>query len=223
MFASCLQSRPRSLRRFVVTLASVAVVAASVPARAQVCGDVDGNDLVTASDALRVLRQAVGLPADLICTCPSTTLPGGTTTTLPGAPFPANDTCSTATHVTVYPFADELAVGPATKCSDDPVLSCLERTGENVVWYLFTAPSDGTLTADTSGSSYDTILAAHTGVCGALSEAACNDDVGVSLQSQIVVQVTAGTTYHIEVASFDHLASGSGETLVFNLSFEPLP
>jgi hypothetical protein len=63
-------------------------------------------------------------------------------------------------------------------------------------------------------------VAARTGVCGALVEAACSDDFDTSRQSQVVVRVAAGTTSHTEVASFDHLTSGPGEVLAFNLSFE---
>jgi hypothetical protein len=33
------------------------------------CGDVDGSGTVASSDALRVLREAVGLEVDLVCSC----------------------------------------------------------------------------------------------------------------------------------------------------------
>ena len=44
-----------------------------------VCGDHDGNGRLGASDALIVLRKAVGEDVELICSCPS--CPGSTTTT----------------------------------------------------------------------------------------------------------------------------------------------
>jgi hypothetical protein len=76
---------------------------------------------------------------------------------------------------------------------------------------------------DTFGSTYDTILAVHTGACGSLVESSCSDDAPESLQSEIVLAVTGGVTYHIEVASFNALSAGGGETLAFNVAFEELP
>jgi hypothetical protein len=54
---------------FSCALAAAAFAAAllpATPAGAQ-CGDVNGNDEVTTSDALSVLRVAVGQPVDLVC------------------------------------------------------------------------------------------------------------------------------------------------------------
>jgi hypothetical protein len=51
-----------------VALASLLVLAASPPAaHAGVCGDVNGDDEVLSSDALNVLRKAVGQPLVLDC------------------------------------------------------------------------------------------------------------------------------------------------------------
>ena len=66
------------------------------------------------------------------------------------------------------------------------------------IWYRWTAPVTGTLTLDTRGSTYDTLLGAYTGstVTG-LSTLAENDDVAAwpATWSQIVVPVTEGTSY----------------------------
>ncbi len=72
------------------------------------------------------------------------------------------------------------------------------------MWYRFTAPAGGTITVDTFGSSYDTILAAYTGTCGgALTEVACNDDDATEApQSRIAFGATGGVEYLLEVMAF---------------------
>jgi hypothetical protein len=47
----------------------------------------------------------------------------------------------------------------------------------------------------------------------------CNDDFGSGVESQITFDVTAGTTYLIEVTDFDD-RPGAG-MLLFNLRFTP--
>jgi len=85
------------------------------------------------------------------------------------------------------------------------------------VWYRFRAPTAGTITADTFGSSYDTILSAYTGFCGAMTEVsgACSDNANATTQSQISFTATSGQTYSFMVSApnFD------GGTLVFHLTF----
>ncbi len=85
------------------------------------------------------------------------------------------------------------------------------------MWYRFTAPSAGTLTADTLGSSYDTILSVWTGSCGAISPTldGCDDDMETSRQSQVSFTASAGTTYWFMVSAYNN----DGGTLIFNLSF----
>lgn len=66
------------------------------------------------------------------------------------------------------------------------------------IWYRWTAPATGTLTLDTRGSTFDTLLGAYTGnTVAGLSTLAENDDVeaGAATWSQIVVPVTEGTSY----------------------------
>ena len=67
------------------------------------------------------------------------------------------------------------------------------------VWYSWTAPSAGTVTFDTCGSGYDTMLAAYTGsAVTALSQLASNDD-SCGLQSQISFAAQSGVTYAVAV------------------------
>jgi hypothetical protein len=75
----------------------------------------------------------------------------------------------------------------------------------------------GTITAATAGSNYDTILTAHTGSCGTLTEVTCNDDVAVGdTSSSVEFAATGGTPYLIEVAGFGALGGGD---LAFALAF----
>lgn len=67
------------------------------------------------------------------------------------------------------------------------------------VWFRWTAPSDGTLSVDTYGSSFDTTLGVYTGTSlAALTAVAANDDAG-GVQSFVSFPVTAGQTYHLAV------------------------
>ncbi|NEQ77198.1 MAG: S8 family serine peptidase [Okeania sp. SIO2C9] len=73
------------------------------------------------------------------------------------------------------------------------------------LWWSWTAPSDGTLTVNTGGSDFDTILAAYTGSSlFNLTEVDSNDDsVNHGLQSEIIFDVVGGETYNIAVDGFD--------------------
>jgi hypothetical protein len=76
-------------------------------------------------------------------------------------------------------------------------------TGGASVWYRWTAPATSTVSFATSGSSFDTLLAAYTGssVSG-LTPVASNDDFGGSLQSAITFNAQNGVTYYIAVDGF---------------------
>jgi hypothetical protein len=81
--------------------------------------------------------------------------------------------------------------------------------GGRSVWVKWTAPSSGTLTVNTFGSSFDTTLSAYTGTSvGSLTSRGSNDDSGGVLQSQVSFSVTAGTTYSIAVDGYNG-ASGN--------------
>mgnify|MGYP005839706793 CR=1 FL=1 len=73
--------------------------------------------------------------------------------------------------------------------------------------YQWTAPSAGTYTIDTFGSSFDTVLYVRDASCGG-DELACNDDAGGTYQSQVTVTLAAAQTIVIVVDGYD-TASGS--------------
>ena len=71
------------------------------------------------------------------------------------------------------------------------------------VWYDWTAPQSGTVAFATTGSSFDTVMAAYTGsALTRLTLVAANDDSGPGQASLIGFPAVAGTTYHVVVDGF---------------------
>ncbi len=138
---------------------------------------------------------------------------------IPEAP---NDPCEEARPLSPTPeFADIVDTTAASREDSDPVPECShnnnDRRGRSV-WYRFDATQDGILSVDTVGSSYDTVLAAYTGPCGAHVRVpgGCNDNVGLP-ESRIAFNVEAGTTYRFMISAFDDDAGA----LALNALFEP--
>ncbi len=69
------------------------------------------------------------------------------------------------------------------------------------IWYAWTAPASGTVTFDTFGSDFDTVLAVYLPLPGIKFLVAGNDDYIPSLvvQSRLTFTAVAGTTYFISV------------------------
>jgi hypothetical protein len=129
---------------------------------------------------------------------------------------PANDDFDDATIVTEpLPYTDSTSTVDATTAPDDP-----ECAGNgHTVWYRFTPSTNMRLDANTFGSDYDTTLSVYTGSRGALAQIACNDDFD-SLQSRVVFNATAGTTYFFMAGSFFESPGGN---LVFTVQEAPPP
>jgi hypothetical protein len=129
----------------------------------------------------------------------------------------SNDTCTNAVFISAAAYSSTITTNSATSAAADPPVGCGNGSRAKSVWYRFTSPSDGTLTANTFGSNYDTILAAYTGSCGAFTAvpAACNDDSS-GVQSRVSFTTTAGTTYYFLVSAY----SANGGSLVFQLTFQ---
>jgi hypothetical protein len=136
-------------------------------------------------------------------------------------PIPPNDECFTDRGIEGDTFDDVLDVTEATASDGEPFPSCGAVTSvANTVWYEFTAPANGTVTADTFGSDYDTLIAVWTGACNDLTQILpCNDDAGGTPQSKVAIPVQQGTTYFFEVgAKGDPLDTG---ILHFGFRFVP--
>ena len=95
-------------------------------------------------------------------------------------------------------------------------------TGGKSVWFLWQAPTSSTVSLDTIGSSFDTVLAVYIGSSlGSLVVVAADDDgAGFQGNSRLSFQATQGTSYRIAVDGYSTsggIASGSGG-IILNLS-----
>src|SRR5512144_2434051 len=81
--------KPPMSTKVLLSFISTALLLLAAQHASAMCGDVTGDNRITSSDALSVLREAVGDDHPMMCDmCPggtTTTLPGATTTTLAGA------------------------------------------------------------------------------------------------------------------------------------------
>lgn len=121
-----------------------------------------------------------------------------------------NNLCAAA-----RPLCDGVAVTGSTASAtfSDAIPAVCGQAGTSPdVWFTY-APSgtSGTVSVsiDTCGSTYDTVISAYSGACGSLVQLAngCNDDSTAAcgagtLQSRVTVTLTRGTTYRIRVAGF---------------------
>ncbi|MBI5466958.1 MAG: hypothetical protein HY975_01955 [Candidatus Kerfeldbacteria bacterium] len=77
------------------------------------------------------------------------------------------------------------------------------------LWWTFAPAVSGTYFVDSTGSTFDTLLAVYTGTnVGALTKVAAVDDVGSQLQGYLSFSATAGTTYRVAVAGYDSSETG---------------
>ena len=77
------------------------------------------------------------------------------------------------------------------------------RRGGASLWWTWTAPASATVTLDTAGSDFDTVLAVYTGAAvDALTEVTSNDDA-IGLQSEVRFTAQQGVVYHVAVDGYD--------------------
>ena len=75
--------------------------------------------------------------------------------------------------------------------------------GDRSIWWSWTAADSGAVTVDTTGSTFDTILAVYTGTeITNLTLVAMNDDFGVLSTSGLGFAAVGGVTYQIAVQGF---------------------
>ncbi len=133
-----------------------------------------------------------------------------------GASLVPNDDFGAATVIGGAPYTNTQDVAAATTAADDPIFTCEPaHQRSRSVWYRYTPPGAQTVTVDTIGSDYDTVLGVWTGSRGSLTSVACNDDYDDSgvRQSRVEFTPTAGTTYYIEVAAYADAPTTSQLTL----------
>lgn len=81
--------------------------------------------------------------------------------------------------------------------------------GQGSLWWTWTAPRSGTVSFDTRGTNFDTLLAVYTGnSINALSAVASNDNDGSAETSKVTFAATAGTVYQIAVDAKTAVGNG---------------
>ena len=140
---------------------------------------------------------------------------------------PINDNIADAKTIGSVPYTDpNLDTTGANDAGDGPQgsVACEGRVlakGTKNVWYKYTPASTRNVSFDTIGTSpppgvsdYDTYIAVWTGPdVNSLSLVGCNDDIGNdTFDSQLVLRLTGGTLYYIEVAQYNGLAGGTSVT-----------
>ena len=81
------------------------------------------------------------------------------------ADAPLNDDFDAAILIGELPYTVDLDTSEATAAPDDPI----HCSNNGSVWFAYTPAADMTLSADTFGSDYDTVLSAFTGNRGSLA------------------------------------------------------
>jgi hypothetical protein len=166
------------------------------------CDDPACCQVVCAEDPFCCLTNWDGLCADqAIAQCSACDFPS-----------PANDDCTAAESLEdgVTQFS---SVGASTDGPDEPDCIGLAETVENDLWYEYEASCSGSLSVQTCGSGFDTVLAVYEGCgCPASPSLACDDDSCTgTLHSAVNIDgVEAGSCYTIRVGSFNPLVTGFG-------------
>ena len=165
------------------------------------------NALDAASFSVNSATQIIATAASGVTTGPlSVTTPGGTVSSAANftvLSVPPNDNFASALIVTGNSGTASGNNTLATKEVGEP--NHAGNPGGKSIWYAWTAPSSGTWTFDTVGSSFDTLLAVYTGsTVSSLTLVAANDDIlaRVITNSRLAFVASAGTTYRIAVDGF---------------------
>ena len=91
----------------------------------------------------------------------------------------------------------------ATMEPDEPTLDASGTGGGASIWFKYNATASGSLTVDTFGSSFDTVLTAYSGsTLSSLTRITFNDDAANTRQSNLSIDVLNGNSYYLRVASW---------------------
>ncbi len=137
------------------------------------------------------------------------------TNTPPGPP-PVNDDFANAQAIPVPGQATGDTSNATNEAGERQPCGNIGKT----VWYRVTPGTNGSLTATTAGSSFDTVMAIYSGTSlSNLTPLQCNDDDGTSITSHVTVPVLAGQRYYIQVGGF----SGDSGAVTLHVSLDTSP
>lgn len=126
---------------------------------------------------------------------------------------PANDNFAAANSLTGTSVTVSGNNSTATKETGEP--NHAGNAGGKSLWWSWTAPSNGAVTLNTTGSNFDTLLAVYQGgAVGSLTSIVSNDDANGGTQSAVTFTAVAGQTYKFAV---DGYAAASGN-ITLNLA-----
>jgi hypothetical protein len=128
-----------------------------------------------------------------------------------GLAAPANDNLPAALNIETLPYTHQQNTSDASNEPAEALPQCLNNVGASL-WYQYTPTTNQTLVFDTFGSNYDTALSLWSGTAHPLTPLACNDDSSNTLQSQLLVQLEANTTYYLNISGYN----GKSGTLRLN-------
>ena len=115
---------------------------------------------------------------------------------------PANDIFSTATTISSSQGTTNGTNIRATKETGEP--NHAGNAGGASIWYNWTAPASGSVTIDTIGSTFSTLLAIYTGSSvGGLTTVASDNGSAGNGASRVVFTAAGGATYRIAVDGFN--------------------
>ncbi|MBI5384588.1 MAG: IPT/TIG domain-containing protein [Verrucomicrobia bacterium] len=134
----------------------------------------------------------------------SVTTSGGAATSLNSFAVsggPANDNFAAAQALTTASGTATGANTGTTKEAGEP--NHAGNAGGRSVWFMWTVPASGTVSLDTLGSGFDTLLAVYTGTSvNGLALVAANDDSSSGVSSLVSFNAVAGTIYRIAVDGY---------------------
>jgi len=133
----------------------------------------------------------------------------------PPPPPPANDNFASAQIITGCSGSVNGTNLNATKETNEPNHSPDNGGGTHSVWYSWQAPTSGTATFTTAGSTFDTVLAVYTGTAvdanSLTSLGKSDDNSGTDKTSTVTFGATSGTIYRVAVDGYNNAGSGGGE------------
>jgi hypothetical protein len=144
-------------------------------------------------------------------TTPATGCPLWSFTTGSPPPPPANDDCPDATILTPGgAYSDNPLDGTVESATADSVPASCGVTGPGV-WYSVVVPADGNITFETGPdiatgtTSFDSVIEAFSGSCGALTSLGCDDDgADTGLFSLLeLTGLTPGSTIYLRVWAYN--------------------
>jgi hypothetical protein len=150
--------------------------------------------------------------------------PGGGTSNVTSMAVPRSCTDTPATAPPVIQTPNSVIVDSTSSPAATTTPPCGNQSIQKGVWMNYIAPANGTLTADSTGSSYQAIVAAYTGPTSNLTNVGCaaapsgsivRGSEVIAAPATLTVPVSKGTGYLFLVTAF----KGDGGKLQFNLKF----